>query len=266
MNELKLFSNPRFGNVRVVEINGKTHFVGSDVAKSLGYKNPSEAINDHCRGVAKCYIGVETGMKKDGTPAIQQVEMNVIPQGDIYRLAAKSELPGAEEFESWIFDDVLVSIANNGGYIATSQEDTPELIMARALIVANSAIENHKQKLQQAEKQIATLKPKAELMEKIIDSGEKIDIGQTAKILGLPFGRNTLFKKLRELGIFFKNRNEPKQEYIDRKYFELKEQWIDRNNHDGFMIVKVLVTQKGLEFINKMIDGNKSDGRQMKIA
>ncbi len=103
-------------------------------------------------------------------------------------------------------------------------------------------------------------------MDKIIDSGEKIDIGQTAKILGLPYGRNTLFKKLRDLGVFFKNRNEPKQEYVDRKYFELKEQWIERNSHDSFMIVKVLVTQKGLEYINKLLEGNKSNGKQLKIA
>lgn len=103
-------------------------------------------------------------------------------------------------------------------------------------------------------------------MDKVIDSGEKIDIGQTAKILGLPYGRNTLFKKLRDLGVFFKNRNESKQEYVDRKYFELKEQWIERNSHDNFMIVKVLVTQKGLEFINKILEGNKSNGKQLKIA
>lgn len=103
-------------------------------------------------------------------------------------------------------------------------------------------------------------------MDKIIDSGEKIDIGQAAKILGLSYGRNTLFKKLRELGVFFKNRNEPKQEYVDRKYFELKEQWIERNNHDGFMVMKVLVTQKGLDFINRILDGDKSNGKLIKIT
>ena len=95
---IQLFRNERFGEVRVVEIEGKTYFVGSDVAKSLGYVRPNDAINQHCKGTVKHRIGVATGKKLDGTTAIQQIEMNVIPEGDIYRLAAKSELPGAEEF------------------------------------------------------------------------------------------------------------------------------------------------------------------------
>jgi Rha family phage regulatory protein len=80
-----------------------------------------------------------------------------------------------------------------------------------------------RQKRLLAEKQVAVLKPKAEFMNRIMDCGQKIDIGQAAKILQLPFGRNTLFKKLRDTGIFFRNRNEPKQEYVDRGYFELRE-------------------------------------------
>jgi len=99
------------------------------------------------------------------------------------------------------------------------------------------------------EKTINTLAPKAELMQRVLETGSMIDIGQAAKILGLPFGRNTLFSKLRKAGIFFKNRNEPKQEYIDRGYFKLKEAFIERTDHPGFAVIKVLVSQKGLEFI-----------------
>ena len=86
-------------------------------------------------------------------------------------------------------------------------------------------------------------------MDKVLDTEDLIDIGQVAKILELPFGRNTLFLKLREMGIFFKNRNEPKQEYVNRGYFKLKEKLVTRENHDDFMCVKVLATQKGLSFI-----------------
>lgn len=103
--------------------------------------------------------------------------------------------------------------------------------------------------LNQVNKEVSILKPKAELMDKVLDTDQKIDVGQLAKILGLPYGRNTLFQKLRERGIFFTNRNEPKQEYINRGYFELKEKLIDRNNHDSFTVVKVLVTQKGWDFL-----------------
>jgi phage antirepressor YoqD-like protein len=114
-----------------------------------------------------------------------------------------------------------------------------------------------------AEKQVKALLPKAEFLDRVLDTDEKIDVGQAAKILGLPFGRNTLFVKLREKGIFFVNRNEPKQTYIERGYFELKEKWIDRNNHDGFMVVKVLVTQKGLAFIGNLF---KAEPRNKALA
>lgn len=102
------------------------------------------------------------------------------------------------------------------------------------------------------DKTIKALVPKAELMELVLDSDKMIDIGQSSKILRLPFGRNTLFYELRELGIFFKNRNEPKQEYIDRGYFQLKEMFIERKQHQGFVVIKVLVTQKDLEFIGNL--------------
>ncbi|MDF2855865.1 MAG: hypothetical protein K0Q87_1716 [Neobacillus sp.] len=106
MNELKLFNNPKFGQVRTADIEGKIYFVASDVAKSLGYAKPQNAIAAHCKGALKWSIPTNGGNQ----------EMNIIPEGDIYRLAAKSELPGAEEFESWIFDEVLPSIRKNGYY------------------------------------------------------------------------------------------------------------------------------------------------------
>ena len=93
-------------------------------------------------------------------------------------------------------------------------------------------------------------------MDKVLCSDEQIDVGQAAKILGLPYGRNTLFKKLRELGIFFKHRNEPKQEYVNKGYFKLREQWVEPNNHDGFVALKVLVTQPGLSFLNDTLNND----------
>jgi prophage antirepressor-like protein len=89
-----------------MEIDGKTYFVASDVAKALGYQNTSKAINDHCKGITKRYIPTNGGMQ----------EMNVIPEGDIFRLAANSDLPGAAEFESWIFDVVIPQIRKTGSY------------------------------------------------------------------------------------------------------------------------------------------------------
>jgi Rha family phage regulatory protein len=115
----------------------------------------------------------------------------------------------------------------------------------------------------EAEKTIKKLEPKAELMQRVLDTDNNIDIGQAAKILELPFGRNTLFKKLREIGIFFKNRNEPMQEYVQRGYFILKEKLIARQNHEDFTVVKILVTQKGLEFLSNQF---KATPKQKSLA
>jgi anti-repressor protein len=109
------------------------------------------------------------------------------------------------------------------------------------------ASEEEKEKLQ---KQLTIQSAKINFIDRVLDTDEKIDIGQCAKILELPFGRNTLFKELRERGIFFKSKNEPKQAYVEKGYFQLKEKWIDRNGHDSFMVLKILVTQRGLGFLS----------------
>ena len=107
------------------------------------------------------------------------------------------------------------------------------------------------QKRIEAEKRAAIMQPKADFVDRAVDMGHLTDIGQAAKLLKLPFGRNTLFKKLQEEGVFFKGRNEPKQEYIERGYFELRVKEIPRDNHPSFMVTKVLVTQKGLFWLSK---------------
>ena len=123
------------------------------------------------------------------------------------------------------------------------------------------ALDNEKQRTQ-----ITKLQPKADFADKAFAMEGKCDIGQAAKILGLPFGRNTLFNKLRESGVFFANRNEPKQKYIDAGYFEMKEKPIPRENHPGFIVMVVLCTQKGLAYINHLFGGKPSDGKLMNIV
>lgn len=133
------------------------------------------------------------------------------------------------------------------------------------LQLAQNWAESEKKRLE-AEKTIKVLQPKADLMDKVMDTDDKIDIGQAAKMLKLPFGRNIMFSKLRENGIFFKNKNEPKQEYIAREYFELKEKFIERNDHPGFVVIKVLVTQKGLDFLSKLFGVVSSHTKQVTIS
>lgn len=90
MNNLQIFKNQKFGQVRVVNKDRKIYFVAVDVARALGYKDTTSAIKQHCRWVAKHHIPHPQSPTKE-------IEVNVIPEGDIYRLTAKSELPGKGE-------------------------------------------------------------------------------------------------------------------------------------------------------------------------
>ena len=104
---VQIFNNESFGIIRTVEINGVIYFAANDVAKALGYSNPKEAIKRHCDGAT--FHGLV-----DPIGRLQKTK--VIPEGDLYRLAANSLLPGAKEFESWIFDTVLPTIRKTGSY------------------------------------------------------------------------------------------------------------------------------------------------------
>lgn len=123
MNELKIFTKEEFGQVRTIEVEGKILFCGNDVAKALGYAEPHKAIARHTRGGTKHPVGVITGIKADGTNAIQEIDMTFIPEGDMYRLIVKSKLPSAEQFESWVFDEILPSIRKHGMYATENTLD-----------------------------------------------------------------------------------------------------------------------------------------------
>lgn len=106
--EIQIFSSPEFGELRTIEEGDKIYFVASDVAKALGYKRPADAVSAHCRYTVKHSIPHPQGKGF--------LLVNVIPEGDVYRLAAHSELPSAEKFESWVFDEVLPTIRKTGSY------------------------------------------------------------------------------------------------------------------------------------------------------
>lgn len=100
MENLQIFKHEKYGNVRTVDVDGEQGLVATDVAKALGYKDPNHAIKRHCRGTVKRRTLTNGGMQ----------ELVIIFKPDLYRLASHSKLPGAEEFEAWVFEDVLVSI------------------------------------------------------------------------------------------------------------------------------------------------------------
>lgn len=139
--------------------------------------------------------------------------------------------------------------------------NNPDLVISLA-----TQLKNEREEKQRLEQQNAKLKPKADFAEAAFKAEGKVDIGQAAKILGLPFGRNTLFKKLREVGVFFKERNEPKQKYIDAGYFEMTLlPPIQRDSHPDILCQKVFCKPKGLAYINHLFGGNPSDGKLARI-
>lgn len=124
--EIQIFKNEQFGQIRTIDENGKVLFCAKDVAEALGYSNTRDAINRHCKGV----------VKRDAPTSSGKQSMSFIPEGDIYRLAASSELPGADAFESWIFDEVLPAIRKHGEYVSPrkAQQQLGEVNSAARII------------------------------------------------------------------------------------------------------------------------------------
>lgn len=146
--------------------------------------------------------------------------------------------------------------------------NSDDYILMRSQQILQKRVEEAEQKVkaleadnQQKDAKIAKLQPKADFADAAFITDDKVDIGMAAKILKLGFGRNTLFQKPRQVGVFFSNRNEPKQRFVNAGYFEMKEKFIERNSHPGFVVTKILVTQKGLAYINHLFGGNPSDGK-----
>ncbi len=107
MNELQVFNNAQFGEIRMIEEDEKFLFCGADVAKTLGYAKPANAVSMHCKGVT-----LKQGNDSLGRPQ----QMSFITEGDVYRLIAHSKLPSAEQFEQWVFDIVIPTIRRTGKY------------------------------------------------------------------------------------------------------------------------------------------------------
>ena len=243
MNELMIFNNPEFGKIRTIEENGNVLFCGNDVAGALGYKRPKDAVSAHCKGAVKRRTLTRGG----------EQEMLFIPEGDIYRLAAKSELPGAERFESWIFDEVLPSIRKNGGYIHGQENMTPEELMAAALIMANKTIENQKLRLSSLTVENQIMAPKAAYFDELVDRNLLTGLRETAKELNVPPKQFVSFLLAgKYLYRDKKKKLMPYQRHVDAGLFELKECFNDKTQWGG---TQTMVTPKGRETFWLLIAG-----------
>ena len=135
MNNLQVFENIEFGRLEVYEIDGKPHFPAAKCAGILGYTNPQKAIRDHCKGVNESCTPTPGGIQT----------IKVIPEGDLYRLIVRSNMPKAQEFERWVFDEVLPRIRQTGTYSQAPKTHAEALLQAVQLLAEQDRKLNHQQ-------------------------------------------------------------------------------------------------------------------------
>ena len=252
MNDLQIFTNPDFGEVRTIEENGAVMFCGSDVAKALGYSNPRDAISRHCRGVVKRDTPTESGMQ----------EMSFIPESDLYRLVFGSKLPTAEKFTDWVTEEILPTIRKHGAYMTPDTLDrmisSPEFGIK--LLTALQAEREQRVKL---ENKVTADAPKVLFADAVSASRASILVGELAKLLrqnGKEIGQNRLFRWLRENGYLIKRTgsdfNMPTQRSMALGLFSIKGTAI--THADGTVTVSktVKVAGKGQQyFVEKFLGG-----------
>lgn len=254
MNELRIFENEAFGEIRTLETDdGKVLFCGADIASTLGYQNPRKALSDHCKGVTKCYAPTNGGSQ----------EMSFITEGDVYRLIAHSKLPKAVEFESWVFDEVLPSIRKTGSYSVRDSYQIEDPIER-----AKRWIEEQQEKKQLAltvsvqNQQIAELQPKASYYDVVLNCKDLLSITEIAK----DYGKSAKWMNnyLHQKGVQFKQGGIwlLYAKYADKGYTNTKTQTY--NGYDGTVHSKVHTywTQKGRLFLYDLL---KADGILPKI-
>jgi len=118
MNPIIPFQTAQF-SIRAVDIDGEPWFVGKDIAQALGYADPTNAIKQHCKGVVKHHpLQTEGGMQ----------EARIISEPDLFRLVVASQLPAAEKFERWVFEEVLPAIRKTGRYQHGKGAGAPSLL------------------------------------------------------------------------------------------------------------------------------------------
>ncbi len=252
MNELMIFNNPEFGEVRTLEEDGRVLFCGSDVAKALGYTNPRDALSRHCRGVVKRDAWVQTGEKADGTPATRATEMSFIPESDLYRLVFSSKLPTAEKFTEWVTAEVLPSIRKHGGYVNGQERLSPEELMAKALMVAQKTLAEREARLSALAVENQIMAPKADYFDQLVERNTLTNFRETAKQLDIPPKKFVAFLLDKKYVYRDKKGKLLPYEQKNNGLFEVKECFNEKTQWSG---TQTLVTPKGRETFRLLCAG-----------
>lgn len=252
MNELRMFNSPEFGEVRVIMgADNEPKFCLVDVCQTLGL-NPSKIAQRLTDDVLSKYpIADALG---------RQQENNFVNEDGLYDVILDSRKKKAKMFRKWVTSEVLPAIRKTGGYMVTKQDDTPEMIMARAVMVAQDTIKRHEQRMRELENdnkrksaEITVMRPKAEFYDTIMGTGKTIEMKDVAKILDMGIGRNNLFKFLREHKVV-DERNVPYQLYVDKRWFKSIPVYFD-DPRTGLpsMYLKTVVYPAGIDGIRQLL-------------
>lgn len=250
MNELKIFKNQEFGQIRTVQLNNETYFVGKDIAEALGYADTFGALKKHVSEEDKLVCQIDSaGQKRDVT---------VINESGLYALIFGSKLESAKRFKYWVTSEVLPSIRKHGIYAVDDLINDPEMAIKAFTALKE---ERERNKLLQADNN--RMKPKEIFADAVATSHTSILIGDLAKMLkqnGVETGQKRLFEWMRSNGYLIKRNgtdyNMPTQKSMEMGLFEIKESTI--NNPDGSVRINrtTKVTGKGQQyFINKFLGG-----------
>lgn len=245
MNEIQIFKNENFGEIRVAEVNGEPWFCASDVCRTLGYYDGRKAVQTYCKpkGVSK-----RNTLTKGGNQ-----QLTYINEGNLYRLITHSKLPSAEQFETWVFDEVLPSIRKHGAYMS-SEVIEKTLTDPDFLIKLATELKNEKQARLEAQKQIELQSSKVKYYDEVLTSENTYTTSQIAKELGI--GAPTLNQKLKELHVQYKQNGSWLLYFKYQNKGYTKSQTLTFKDKDGKTITKLNFkwTEKGREFIHKILN------------
>lgn len=244
---IKIFENPEFGKVRIIEEDGKPLFCGKDVAELLGYANTKDAILKHCENDGVAFYDLADSMGR-----FQSTKF--LTEGNVYRLIIHSKLPSAGRFEHWVFDEVLPSIRKHGAYM-TPETIEKVLLNPDTIISLATALKEEQQKTAKLTAENAELKPKAAFADTVSNSTGALNMSQMAKLLHnkhIDMGRNRLMNFLRNEKILMQD-NLPYQQYIERGYFKVIESVVG-NEQYPMTKTSTLVLPAGQQFIFNLLE------------
>lgn len=259
MNEMQIFNNSEFGEIRTITKDDEPMFCLADVCKALELSNPSmikSRLNE--KGISNIDTLTTGGKQK----------LLYVNESNLYKTIFQSRKESAERFTDWVTGEVLPSIRKNGGYIAGQETMSDDELMAKALLVANNKIAERDKIIEQKQARIEQMKPKEIFADAVSASHTSILVGDLAKLIcqnGYKIGQNRLFDWLRDNGYLMKygtSRNMPQQKYVEQGLFEVKES--NLQNPDGSVRITRTpkVTGKGqVYFVNKFLSKENVYGK-----